>query len=252
MDREHVRSASFPARKRREEFLGSRVALTAAREHLIRNWRTRRAGGEGRGGEKSSFHPCERSSCIRIQSRSFRYVRSQTFSPFLLPTDLPPSIPPVPPAPAADPPPLSGPRLSLSSSLRSMESCNGATTRSRPRTRARNDPRVHRAPFATDRRCDVAWARRDEIAKRVVAKLRYYAISRFPAEARDLPLLFSGGERTFVCVRVSRIVETTCLSHIYLAFLSFLFFHFSFVLRDKIQSSLFRRNAGGRKKYCCS
>jgi len=115
-------------------------------------------------------------------------MRSQTFSPFLLPTDLPPRVSllshPFPP-----PAPLSASPLSPPCAPRSP-----VTARRHVRVRTRNDPRVHRAPFATDRRCDVAWTHRDEIAKRVVAKLRYYAISsRFPAEARDLPSLFSRG-----------------------------------------------------------
>lgn len=139
-------SASFPARKRREDFLGSRVALTAAREHLIRNRRTRRKGRE-----KSSFHPCERSSCIRIQSRSFRYVRSQTFSPFHLPTDLPPSIPPTLPVPASP----------LTSSHRFDRS--PVTARRHVRARVHAHATIHACTvLATDSRCDVAWTRRDE------------------------------------------------------------------------------------------
>jgi len=150
-------------------------------------------------------------------------MRSQTFSPFLLPTDLPPRVSllshPFPP-----PAPLSASPLSPPCAPRSP-----VTARRHVRVRTRNDPRVHRAPFATDRRCDVAWTHRDEIAKRVVAKLRYYAISsRFPAEARDLPSLFSRGNvrAHFCCITVA---EITSPSRIFrLSFVSFFIFSFCF------------------------
>lgn len=168
------------------------------------------------------------------------------FSPPNRPSPAYPSYPPprrrAGPAPrsAAPPPP---PRPSAP-----PWSCNGATTRLR--TRARNDPRVHRAPLATHRRCDVAWTRRDEIAKRVVAKLRDQPLSR-------------GSTRSSVAVpswKRSR-VHGSCVYHCrnhqsisYISCLSFAPYHFSLVLRDKIHSFLFHAGEGlqGKKKCCCS
>lgn len=218
----------------------------ARREHLIRNWQTRREGkGEVVLSSLRAVCVVHKDPVSLILLRAFADVFP--FSPPNRPSpEYPPSVPPDCPAPtlslSLSAPPLSPPYAP-------PESCNGATTRSRSRTRARNDPRVHHAPFATDRRlrrCLWAAQGRDRETRCCQATI-LYAISRFPAEARDLPLLYSRGN-----VRAHYYCRN-CESISYIS--PFLSFYFIFLLFYEIRYALPRptlENVRAEKKYCCS